>query len=158
MLRILEGWHWTGVVEVLVRDAETGRVKRRDVVRNLIVDGALDAVADHLRGVTTTDLQIGYVAVGSNATAPANGDTQLVTETFRKQVTKQTDDGTGRTRTELFISKAEAVGQIEEVGFFAGAATAVANSGLLVARILYSHDKTASETLTLIRTDILGRA
>ena len=157
-LEVAESWGWRGFVQFVVCDAETGQVKRTRTVENMIVNGALNAVAAHLRGDQSTDLQIGYVAVGDNSTAPAAGDTQLGNETSRKQVTKQTNDGTGRTRTEVFLSAAEAVGDIEEVGWFANGATAVADSGLLVARVLYGDAKTASETLTIVRTDILGRS
>ena len=157
-LHIAEGWSWRGDIDVIVRDAATGRVKRHDRFPNLIVNGALNAVAAHLRGDTSTDLQITYIAVGDDATAPAAADATLGNETFRKAATKQANDGTGKTRTELFIAAAEAVGTIEELGWFAGAASGTTDSGLLVARVLYSHTKTASETITIVRTDTLARS
>lgn len=149
-----ESLRLSGEVRVEVR--RHGRLVRVDVVPNLIVDGFLEEVSKHERGVGV-DLQISYVATGDSTTAVANGDTQLGNERFRKQATKQTDAGAGKTTTELFVGTGEANFQWEEIAFFCGSASATTNSGTMVARILYSHNKTSSETVTISRTSTVAR-
>lgn len=123
---------------------------------NLIVDGYLDELAKSVRGVEA-NLQTLQIALGDDSTAPANGDTALGNERIRKQVTKQSDAGTGKATTEVLFTSGEANFQIEEVGFYAGGATSTPGSGLLVSRVLYSHAKTSGESLTIRRTVTYAR-
>ena len=84
---------------------------------------------------------ITYIAVGSSNTAPTAGDTQLNAETFRKKVVSYTQGANGELLVSAYLSPTDAVGlDIEEVGVFAGAATSSANTGVLVAHGLYSHN------------------
>lgn len=140
-----EGVKISGVVEIEVNGLIVARFP------NLIVDVYLDELGKSVRGVEV-NLQTLQVALGDDSTAPAAGDTALGNERERKQVTKQTDAGTGKSTTEVVFTTAEGNFQIEEIGFFAGAATGTAGSGLLVSRVLYSRNKTSSETLTVRRT------
>ena len=92
------------------------------------------------------------MAVGTSNTAPAVTDTQLGNEVFRKQVTTYTNGGsTGEVLVTAYIAPSELNGTaIAEVGFFAGnSATATANSGVLLARGLYSHSKVSTESISL---------
>lgn len=140
-----------GVVEIEANGVLVARFP------NLIVDQYLDELAKSVRGVEIDTLQTLQVALGDDSTAPAAGDTALGNERFRKQVTKQTDAGTGKTTTEVQINSGEANFQIEEIGFFAGAATSTAGSGFLVSRVLYSRNKTSGESLTVRRTITFAR-
>lgn len=107
-----------------------------------------------------TDLaQITYVAVGTGNTTPAATDTKLVAESSitgaRKAIASGGSAVAGTNPGEVLVTAvlqaADAVNvQIAEVGFFGGnAATATKDSGVLIARALYSHTKLNSETLTL---------
>lgn len=110
----------------------------------------LNVTADGYAGLDSA--KITYIAIGSGTTAPSSGDTQLQTETFRKAVTTYTRGGTGELLVSLFLGPSDAVGyDIEEVGAYAGnAATATPNSGVLIARGLWSHpSKSGSESITL---------
>lgn len=115
-----------------------------DVWRNLKRDAA--------RGLAS-DLHIKYVAIGTSSAAPAASDTQLGAEVFRKAMTRD-DDGAadGEALFTLYLSPQDANGVvIGEVGWFAGAdASDTANSGVLVARGLYSHTKAATESLQVV--------
>lgn len=140
----------SGVVEVLADGLLLARFP------NLIVDGYLDELAKSVRG-SEVNLQTLQVALGDDSTSPDAGDTALGNERARKQVTKQTDAGTGKTTTEVLFNSGEANFGIEEIGFFAGSATSTAGSGLLVSRVLYSHTKTSGESLTIRRTVTYAR-
>ncbi len=106
---------------------------------------------DSARGLAT-NTQILYVAIGTGSAAPAATDTQLAAEVFRKALTIS---GNGAAAGEglftLYLSPQDANGvAIAEVGWFAGpAASATPNSGVLVARGLYSHTKQPNESINV---------
>lgn len=95
--------------------------------------------------------KVTYIALGTGSTAPSASDTKLAAEVFRKKITSYTNGGTGEILANGYIGPTEAVGTIiAEVGFFGGnSASSTANSGILIARGLYSHTKTSTESLTL---------
>ena|SRR5487761_1151534 len=100
---------------------------------------------------------ITYVALGNGTNAPTAGDTTLQNETFRKQVTTQTDGTTGEILITMYLGPNDDIGaDIEEVGFFGGStATSTPNTGILVAHGLWSHNpkaNTESITFTLDTT------
>lgn len=123
----------------------------------MVTDAALAAVAKLIAGEMADALQITYVAVGTDDTPPTASDTKLGAELFRKPYTTQSRS-TAVVDTILYLAPSEAVGHIKEVGWFAGDATAAADSGLLVARTLYDHDKTALESIQIDATDTIGSA
>ncbi len=139
-------------VLITVRDLD-GRVLEQVRRKNLIVNVGLNMVRDAL-DTAAFDAEIKRVALGTDNTAPALTDTQLGTEVFRKVVTSTSTPAVGQLNTVWYIAPAEAVAAIEEIGWFAGAAAgAGANSGILVARVLYSHNKTALESIQIERLD-----
>lgn len=141
---------WTGLVTVTVRDRR-GEIVEREEFWNLITNAGKNHVRDSIAGTVTS--KIGYVAVGSASTAPSTSDTALGTEQFRKQVTSRSVGGTGALTTTVYIAPNEANVQIEEIGWFAGAATGTPGSGTLISRVLYSHLKNALESIQIDRTD-----
>jgi hypothetical protein len=152
---------WIGQWELVITDTKTGKVKSTEVIKpNLITDAGLNMMRDLLRG-TITDGKIKYVALGDGATAPAVGQTKLVNERFRKIVTSQNPDAVtaGKLYTEVYISDVEGNGfTCEEMGWFAGAgASGSTDSGIMVARVLYSKEKSATESWTIRRTDTIAR-
>lgn len=154
-----ENSNWLGQWELIVE--ENGEIKEVvDLTHNLITDVGLNMFRDMLKG-TITDAQIKYVALGNVATAPANGQTQLVAEQFRKVVTSRNTDPVtaGKLYTELYIADTEANAfKCEEIGWFAGGgATATVNTGIMIARILYSRQKASTESWTIRRTDTISR-
>lgn len=123
-----------------------------------VTDAGLNLVRDGFSGANNP--KITYVAVGSGMTAPADGDTTLGTELFRKAVTSYTNNGTGGIIVTLYLSQSDAVGQdIEEVGVFAGStASATLGSGVLVARALFGHgNKSDTESINLQCNIPIGR-
>ena len=127
-------------------------------ISNRLMNAVLDDLAECYQG-TAPDLEIKYLALGTGNTAVTNSDTTLDTEIFRTPVTSQTKTGTGAVQTDFVVLDSEAVASIEEVGIFGGAsATASADTGVLISRILWSKVKTNSEELNIVRTDTISRA
>ncbi len=159
MVRIAERLAWSGRLTIVRYDL-AGREIGRDTVENFIMDVALNYVRDLLDGtINSPDTAIKYIALGTSNTAPAASQTQLGTEIFRKAVTKQEVLGTGQLKTVVYIAPYEANQQIEEIGVFAGPnASAQANTGVMIARVLYSRLKTNLEAWNIERTDTLARA
>ena len=144
-------------VKITVRDI---RGEIIDVVEfhNLITTVGLNMFRDLLEGLIL-DGEIKELAVGSDNTAPAITDTKLGTETFRKTITAFSEPADGELKTTVYIAPPEAVGLIEEVGWFAGVgAGAGADSGILVSRVLYSRNKTALESIEIVREDRITEA
>ena len=94
------------------------------------------------------DTGINYGSLGTSATAPANGDTQLTAETFRKA----TSSGTSASNVSLlsnFYTAAEVSGTFEEAGWHI-VGTGAANTGQLASHFLTGTiSKSVTETLTV---------
>jgi hypothetical protein len=151
---------WLGQWELEIK--ENGKVKEIvPLQHNLITDAGLNMFRDALKG-DITDCQIKYIGLGNDATAPANDQTTLVAEQFRKIVTSQNVDPVtaGKLYTEVYIADTEANAfKCEEVGWFAGvAASATVDTGICIARVLYSRQKSSTESWTFRRTDTIQRA
>jgi len=155
-----EKTNWIGQWEVIAHDKQGNELWRDKIKPNMIMDVALDMVVNMLRG-TVTDGEIKYVALGSDTTSPAEDQTTLVAEEFRKAVTSQNPDPVtaGKLYTELYVADTEANSfKCEEIGWFAGAAaTASADTGIMIARVLYSRQKASTESWTIRRTDTISR-
>ena len=143
-------------VRLIQLDIETGETKQT-LYQNIITDLYLDLLKDAALS-SAFDPEIKYFAWGSGTTAAAIGDVKLETEIGRKQITSVLDLGLGQWKTIIYLGPSEAVGQIEEVAWFAGPdASASADSGLCVSRVLISKLKTALESFQVERTDTVGR-
>lgn len=143
--------HWKGHVTMITYDLE-GRETGRQEIDNEIKTAGLSLMALALSGV---DAEIKYLAWGSSSADNDVAQTKLVAEFGRKAVTSQGLGTPGMLSTSTYIAPYEGNSTtIEELGWFAGAtATATVDTGTLIARVLYSHAKTALESLLCIRTD-----
>lgn len=152
-----DNWPWTGTIRVTITNTETGEVTEHEF-KNLITDAGRNHLRSLLEG-TITDGQIHYVAFGTSSTAPANGNTQLGAEVYRKAITAQIENASaGNLTTRVFLAPGDLVGTaIAEIGWFAGVnATSTANTGTMIARVLYSHTKTNVESIQVDRIDQTG--
>ncbi len=148
---------WRTNIRITARDLD-GRILDVREFHNIITNDGLNLIRDGLSGVIT-DSQIKFVAIGDDNTVPLVGDTALGNETFRKARTSFTTPADGRVNTVHYIAPAEAVGTIEELGWFAGtAAGAGAGTGEMIARVLYSRTKTALESIQIERLDTFEEA
>jgi len=147
--------NWQGTLNIKAFDKDGNLVDEQNF-KNLITSAGKNLLAEALRN-NAIDCEIKYIGIGSDNTAPTTADTALGNETFRKAVTSQIAGGTGITITNLYVAPEEAVGTIEEIGFFSGAsASATTDSGVMFARVLYSRTKTAVESIQIERTDTIG--
>ncbi len=144
-------------VIVTVRDLK-GRVTDVKHLHNLITTVGLNMPRDGFYG-DVSDFEVKFMGIGDDSTAPVLADTTLGNETFRKARTSQSKPADGAVKYTQYIAPAEAVGAIEELGWFAGAAAgAGADTGIMIARVLYSRVKTALESLQIERTDTFAEA
>jgi len=146
---------WEAIVEITVFDL-SGNVTGYTRFRNAIHNVGLNMVRDLLEG-DIADGEIKYLAVGDSSAAIDVTDTTLTNETSRKQVTTKTAGATGILVTETYLAPADAVGAIEELGWFAGVdADADKDHGIMISRVLYSRVKTNLESIMVKRTDTIS--
>ena len=146
------GWNGKFIVTVQNKDGT-----EQTQIYNVITNAGLNMLRDTLNG-TITDGQIKYLAVGTSSASVNLSDTQLGNEIFRTEFISQNVSGTGTLNSNTIILDNEAVGQLEEVGIFAGStASSVTNSGIMVSRILFSRNKTNLESIQFQRVDSIGR-
>jgi hypothetical protein len=147
------GIFWSGSIRIVVESPT-----RRQIIslRNGISDAGLNLMRDALAGLVS-DAEVKYVALGTGSTAPGPGDTKLVAEVLRKAVIKLEVSGTGQVQTTGYIAPYQGNHAVQEIGWFAGAgAGPAADSGVLVARVLYARMKIKIESWQIVRTDTSG--
>lgn len=132
-----------------IRDAKTGKVKRVKKFHNLLPTVGRTAIANNLANVapSPSSILINYVGVGTDATAAANGQTQLLVEIARNAVASRTNASNIAYITGFF-GATEAIATLREAGLFING-TATANSGTLFSRVVINITKSGTETLTL---------
>lgn len=124
-----------------------GEVKFEKTYKNLIVQAGRTAIADRLTNATPdSSLLVGYIAVGTGATAPADGDTALETETARKAVASKTHAADVAAIATTFNATEIPTSTLKEVGLFIEG-TASADTGTLLARVTVNIGITALDAL-----------
>lgn len=147
---------WLGEFKLTVKNKD-GTIEEVEI-KNRITNTALQAIINILDNIDP-NLDIKYLAVGTSNAALNDNDTQLGNEIFRTQFQSSDNTATGEFQTNFTILDSEAVGQIEELGIFCGdSATASANTGIMLSRVLYSRNKTALEEIDITRIDRVVRA
>lgn len=137
----------------LIIKTSRGKIKKSYDLENLIPTVGLTAFAAQMSGDNTTDIGDNlYIAVGSNATAPAAGNTQLGTETARKAAGSTSFSGAVASIA-VFFAATEATGTHREFGLFgngnAATASGTTNSGILFSHVAANVSISATETLTI---------
>lgn len=119
------------------------------VVKNLIPTVGRSAIANWLTQASPSpaSMRLNYTALGTGTTAPANGDTQLQTETYRKTIASATNSNNIAYCT-AFYTAVECSGTYKEAGVFMNA-TGTANSGTIFSHVAIDITKTTSNTLTI---------
>lgn len=138
----------TGKVTFTIRDAKTAEIKRIYEYDNLNPTVGRTMIANNLTNTSPDNtMRVNYVALGSDATSVANGDTILGTETYRNLIASQTNSSNIAYFTG-FYSATETSGTYNEAGLFSDG-TASADTGILFSHVNISITKSASETLTI---------
>lgn len=140
-------WSWK------IHDAITGELKREGSMPNLVPTVGKTALAAQISNQNTTNVGDNlFVALGSNTTPPAAGDTQLGTETTRKAV-GSTAFLFGTASIAVFFAAGQATGTHREFGLFGDGntttASIAANSGILYSHVAVNVTVSATETLTI---------
>jgi hypothetical protein len=144
----------TGIWRFIKRDA-SGNVVSDHTYRNVVPTVGHAALAAQLANAGTYPVKATYIAVGSDATAPAAGDTTLGTEVARKAIAGASNTSNVAT-IDGFFNETEANAVLAEAGLFGDGsaiqATATADTGILYSHVAISETKSASETLTITFT------
>lgn len=139
-----------GICTITIRDAKTGRIKSKDIIKNTFCDAGRNSIADHLRGTTSNNKGIiTYCAVGTDSTAPTAADTGLGTELFRKLVSVRSWNSAKIATFQTFFTTSEANGTLRECGLFGDDASSTPGSGTLFSKLAINRTKSSSDTLTL---------
>jgi hypothetical protein len=122
-------------------------------VHNIIPTAGRAVIARWITGDNTYSGDDGanYGSLGTSATAPANGNTQLTAETYRK-ATSSVARSNNIAYLSNFYTATEVTGTFEEAGWHI-AGTGTANTGQLLSHFLTTTiAKTSTETLTVEST------
>lgn len=138
--------HWT--IEVRVN----GELRETIELDNQLTEAYRQAILNQLAGNTAVDLEIKYLAVGTDNTPATAQDTTLGAELFRSVPTARTVVGTYM-QTYWVLTNEQANGSLREIGVFAGDATASPNTGTMISRIVISLEKNDTMEVTFIRKD-----
>jgi hypothetical protein len=104
-----------GQVVIETFDQATGQLKERREIKNLVVSVGKAFIASRM--VAATEPVMSHMAVGSNSTAPAAGDTTLGTELGRVALSSLTSAGAVVTHSATFPA-GTGTGAVVEAGVF----------------------------------------
>lgn len=136
----------TGKLRIVVQDEATGEVKHDIETTNLVVDTGLDYIASRMIGTSAGVMS--HMAVGSDNTAAAAGDTALGSQLgSRKSLTSSTATDNAVEYVATFAA-GEGTGAVVEAGIF-NAGTA----GTMLCRTVFDViNKGASDSMTITWT------
>ena len=130
-------------------DGNTVSIEEYD---NTICSVGREAIAYQISGDETYDLKATYIALGTSQVTPAEGDTTLGTESYRKAVSSHNASG-DTASVAGFFAASDCTGHYYEAGVFcdgvATQASATTDSGLLLSHVAIDVDKSALESLTV---------
>lgn len=137
-----------GEITARVYDAKTGKLKRTyPTIRNLITTEGRNVLARLLAGDVTYSGEINYGALGDSVVAPANGDTQLGNEVYRK-VTASAVFSDNIAYVTFYYSQSDTDGTYKEFGNFI-AGTGTINIGQLFTHVAIDWTKSDVEILVV---------
>ena len=140
-------------VSQMYADIRNLTLVRQYDLNNIIPTAGRAVIAQWITGDNTYDANTGvnYGSLGSSNTAPANGDTQLTTETYRKAISSVAT-ASNIAYLSNFYTASEFSGTVEEAGWHI-VGTASANTGQLLSHFLTTTiAKALTETLTVEST------
>lgn len=150
-MEIKENINVVGIWNAVVKKA-TGETVSSNVYKNLIPTVGRTAMAVQHAGNATADMKLTHIAVGDDATAPANSDTKLGNETARKALGSATNIA-NESSVAAFFAAGEATGTHREFGAFGDGNTTTASltsdSGILYSHVTANVSVASNETLTL---------
>jgi len=135
----------TGMVNVVVRDEITGAIKQEFTVPNLVVDTGLAYIAGRMKD--TSDAAMTHMAVGTDNTAAAAGNTALGSELAIQALTSTTVTANSVAYVATFPA-GTGTGALTEAGIFNAA-----SSGTMLCRTVFAViNKGAADSMTVTWT------
>lgn len=135
----------TGMVNVVVRDEITGAIKQEFTVPNLVVDTGLAYIAGRMKD--TSDAAMTHMAVGTDNTAAAAGNTALGSELAIQALTSTTVTTNNVAYVATFPA-GTGTGALTEAGIFNAA-----SSGTMLCRTVFAViNKGAADSMTVTWT------
>jgi hypothetical protein len=133
-----------GDLTITVKDAATGTIKDQRELKNLVVTAGKGFIASRMAAASASVM--GWIAVGTDSTAAAVGNTTLGTELARVATT--VSGGTVSTNTVTYVSTFPAgtgTGALVEAGIFNAS-----SAGTLLSRTVFSVvNKGAADEMTI---------
>jgi len=133
-----------GDLTITVKDAATGTIKDQRELKNLVVTAGKGFIASRMAAASASVM--GWIAVGTDSTAAAVGNTALGTEVARVATT--VSGGTVSTNTVTYVSTFPAgtgTGALVEAGIFNAS-----SAGTLLSRTVFSVvNKGAADEMTI---------
>mgnify|MGYP003624389579 CR=1 FL=1 len=135
----------TGMVNVVIRDETTGAIKQEFTVPNLVVDTGLAYIASRMKEATATAMT--HMAVGTDTTAAASGNTALGSEIDRQALVSTTVTTNSVAYVATFAA-GTATGALTEAGILNAA-----SSGTMLCRTVFAViNKGAADSMTVTWT------
>jgi hypothetical protein len=133
-----------GDLTITVKDAATGTIKDQRELKNLVVTAGKGFIASRMAAASASVM--GWIAVGTDSTAAAVGNTALGTEIARVATT--VSGGTVSTNTVTYVSTFPAgtgTGALVEAGIFNAS-----SAGTLLSRTVFSVvNKGSADEMTI---------
>lgn len=133
-----------GDLTITVKDAATGTIKDQRELKNLVVTAGKGFIASRMAAASASVM--GWIAVGTDSTAAAVGNTTLGAEVARVATT--VSGGTVSTNTVTYVSTFPAgtgTGALVEAGIFNAS-----SSGTLLSRTVFSVvNKGSADEMTI---------
>lgn len=149
-LKEKESTTFKGHYKFTLKDINTGEEQVFEY-DNLIPTVGRTLIANNLTAaVPDNSIRLNKAALGTGTNAPANGDTQLQTETYRNDLASRTNADNVAYVT-AFFNATEVTGTFREAGIFANGGSG-ANTGVLFSRVAINITKSNTQTLTLDST------
>ena len=135
----------TGMVNVVVRDEITGAIKQEFTVPNLVVDTGLAYIAGRMKD--TSDAAMTHMAVGTDNTAAAAGNTALGSQLDIQALTSTTVTANSVAYVATYAA-GTGTGALTEAGIFNAA-----SSGTMLCRTVFAViNKGAADSMTVTWT------
>jgi len=156
---VIQSNRWHGDFDITAINTDTKKVIHKQKIKNTIMNKALDQLFKSLYGASA-DIEVKYIAIGTSTATVLTTQTQLGNEVFRVSYASRTTSSDWKNITNYVVLDTEAQVVIQEIGVFGGTtASTTSNSGIMISRILWNYDKTATNIeLQIQRTDQLQRA
>lgn len=143
-MQLQEEMKMIGALKIVLTD-ENGQVKEEREIPNLVVTTGKGFIASRMVGTSASIMS--YMAVGSDSTSPAAGNTTLGTELGRVALTSGTASGAVATYVATF-GTGVGTGAIVEAGIFNDN-----TSGTMLCRTTFAVvNKGANDTMTITWT------